>query len=339
MTRKKGNNVQLQPGVPGSFSMNFNELMDIQKCAKKFGRANYWESADYNTRLFMMFRAEILGMALSRFKWLNLPKTCDERYLELTLILQGQASIAFPRKQKGVFYSTQLAQVSRPNIYDNPTKWRAIGNNGFRFDADWTQGVVVWDNRMRYPLLEKINIWARELTDIVRTKQLNRQHQKIPFIFNVPQEMKQQAENIYKQVAGGSPAIIGTNGMEQFKPDIWMTGVPFIGEELNGEMENMWNEIYQALGIANQTFKTERMIEDEVKSQREPSQMVRLDSLNCRREACDKLNDRFAEYLHEPIRVVWDYDNASDNYNFKHDLKNLVEIETGEAVDDNGDIR
>lgn len=330
MTRKKSKNIKLQPGVSGSFGLNYDELMDVRNCAQKDrGLANYWESAEYNTRLFMMFRAEILGMALSRFKWLNLPKTCDERYLELTLILQGQASIAFPKDKKGVFFSTQLAQISRPNIYDNPTAWRAIGNNGFRFNANWNQGVVVWDNRMRFPLLEKINIWARELTDVVRTKQLNRQHQKIPFIFNVPQEMKNQAENVYKQVSGGSPAIIGTTGLEQFKPEVWITGVPYIGEELNSEMENVWNEVYQCLGIANQTFKTERMIEDEVKSQREPSQMARLDSLLCRREAAKKLNDRFGEYLQEPIRVVWNYDNASDNYNFLHDYKQILDVDNG----------
>ena len=332
--KKKNNNVQMKEGIPGSFSFDYSELIDIGKCAKKHGSGMYWETGDYNTRLFMMFRAEILAMALARFKWINLPKTCDERYLELTLILQGQASIAFPKKRKGVFFSTQLAQVSRPNIYDNPISWRAIGNNGFNFNADWNSGVVVWDNRMRYPLMEKINIWARELTDIVRTKQLNRQHQKIPFIFNVPQEMEQQAINVYKQVSGGEPAIIGTSGMEQFKPEVWMTSVPYIGEELNAEMENVWNEVYQVLGIANQTFKNERMIEDEVKSQKEPSQLIRLDSLKCRREACEKLNERFEKYLSKPIRVVWDYDNSSDNYNFKHDIKNLYEIETGKEFEE-----
>ena len=57
--------------------------------------------------------------------------------------------------------------------------------------------------------------------------------------------------------------------------------------------------------------------------------MARLDSLLCRREACDKLNDRFGEYFKEPIRVVWNYDNASDNYNFKHDLKQVLEVELG----------
>lgn len=326
---KKNKTVNVETGVPGSFSFDYNEIFDMQRCAKTHGLENYWQTADYNTRLFMMFRAEILAMALSRFKWIGLPKTCDERYLELTLILQGQASIAFPRKNKGVWFSTQLAQVSRPNIYDNPTKWRAIGNNGFNFNASWSNGVVVWDNRLRYPLLQKINIWARELVDVVRTKQMNRQHQKIPFVFKVPQEMEQQAANVYKQVSGGEPAIIGVNGMEQMQPEVWMTGVPYIGEELNSEMENIWNEVYQTLGIANQTFKTERMIEDEVKSQREPSQMIRLDSLNCRREAADKLNERFAEYLDHEIKVVWNFDNASDNYNFKHDIKQRLGVDEG----------
>lgn len=330
MSRKKGKNpqIQAQQTTWGAFGV---ELNDVNACRKelrrKYGVDNYWQTSDYNTRLFMMFRAQILGMALSRFKWIGLPKTCDTRFLEMTLILQGQASIAFPKKQKGVFYSTQCAQLGRPNIYDNPTAWRAIGNNGFNFSADWKQGVVVWDNRARYPLLEKINIWARELVDIMRTKQLNRQHQKVPFVFKVPQEMQDQAANVYKQVSGGEPAIIGTNGLESFQPDIWMTGVPFIGEELTAEEENIWNEIYLALGIAHQTYKNERMIEDEVRSQKEPSEFVRLDSLNCRREAVKKLNDRFGEYLDEPIKVIWDYDNPSENYNYLKNIKEQVDAE------------
>ena len=324
MSRKKNPNslAYVQGGIPGQFGCDFD---DVTKARCDAPSEMYWQSSDYNTRLFMMFRAEIMGMALSRFKWLGLPKTCDERYLELTLVMQGIASIAFPEKMRGTFFSTQLAQTGRPNIYDNPTSWRAIGNNGFRFDASWKNGVIVWDNRMRYPLLEKINIWARELTDVVRTKQMNRMHQKIPFIFNVPQEMQDQAANVYKQVCGGEPAIIGTDGLQAMKPDVWQTPVEYIGEELNSEMENIWNEIYQTLGIANQTFKTERMIEDEVKSQKEPSMFVRLDSLQCRREAAKILTERWSEYLDEEVRVVWNYDNASENYNYKHDLKSQKE--------------
>ena len=52
--------------------------------------------------------------------------------------------------------------------------------------------------------------------------------------------------------------------------------------------------------------------------------MARLDSLLCRREAAKKLSERFQEYIPEPIRVVWNYDNASDNYNFLHDIKERI---------------
>lgn len=321
--KKKGNNApRITDSSWGSFGI---ELRDVNRCKaelrKHYGNDIYWQTSDYNTRLFMMFRAEMLGMALSRFKWLNLPKTCDVRYLEMTLILQGCASIAFPRKQRGYWYSTQCAQMGRPNLYDNPVEWRAIGNNGFNFNADWTNGVVVWDNRMRYPLLEKINIWARELVDVIRTKQINRQHQKIPFIFKVPQEMEQQAANVYKQVAGGEPAIIGTDAMSQFQPDIWLTGVNYIGEDLTAEEHNIWNEFYQAIGATNQMYKTERMTEDEVRTHKEPSELVRLDSLNCRRLAADYLNTHFEKYLDGEVSVIWDYDNKSENYDWHHNIQ------------------
>ena len=320
---KKNDKVEIKEGTTGSFGLNFNEVLSMNKTAKNFrkGLPVYWESAEYNTRLFMMFRSEILAMALNRFKWINLPKTCDERYLELTLIMQGQASIAYPQKQRGVFYSTQLAQTGRPNIYDNPIKWRAIGNNGFRFNADWSSGVCIWDNRVRYPLLEKINIWARELCDIVRTEQMNRMHQKMPYIFIVPQEMEQQALNVYKQVAGGEPAIIGYTGLETLRPETWNTEVDFLGTELGEAYVNIWSRIYHSLGIANPTFKSERMIEDEVKSQNEPSMFIRLDCLNCRNQAADYLNTHFPEYLGgKDVHVVWAYDHQSENYNYMHDL-------------------
>lgn len=326
--KKKGNNIPLvQTTSWDSFGV---ELYDVTRCQnelrKKYGNDLYWQTSNYNTRLFMMFRAQMLGMCLNRFKWINLPKTCDARYLEMTLLFQGCASIAYPKKQPGIFYSTQMAQIGRPNVYDNPTRWMAVGNNGFNFNADWKNGVVVWDNRMRYPLLEKINIWARELVDVVRTKQLNRQHQKIPFIFGVPQEMEQQALNLYKQVSGGEPAVIAYPEISRLKPDAWITNVKYYGEELTIEERNIWNEFYLAAGISNQTYKAERVIEDEVKGQKEPSMFARLDSENCRREAAAKLNARFEPFLQDEIEVVWDYDNLSDNYNY---VNNIQEQEEG----------
>ena len=295
---------------------------------------NYWQTADYNSTLFMMYRQQIIKLAMNRFKWINLPKTCDERYLEYTLLFQGVATIAFPRKQRGVFYGTQVAQMSPPNVYDNPTKWLSIGNNGWRFSCSNRNGVIVWDNRARYPLMQMVDIWARELVDVRRTKQLNRMHVKTPYLIKCPPEQELQAENIYKQMAGGEPAIITTTGIETIDIDVIKTDVPYLGEELTAEELNTWQQIYQFLGINNLTYKAERMVQDEVNKRDEQSDLMALDGLNCRREACDKLNERFGDFLDAPITCVWAKDNISDNYNLLMNIKEQADIEFGSDADE-----
>ena len=302
----------------------------MRRC-NSFGLDNYWQTSDYNSALFMMYRQQIIKLAMNRFKWVNLPPTCNERYLEMTLLFQGIATIAFPSKQRGTFYSTQVAQMSPPNVYDNPTKWFSVGNNGWRFKCSNRNGVIVWDNRARYPLMQMVDMWARELVDIRRTKQLNRMHVKTPYLIKCSPEQEQQAENIYKQMAGGEPAIITTTGIENIDIDVIKTDVPYLGEELTAEEINTWQQIYQMLGIENLTFKAERMVQDEVNKRDEPSDLMALDGLNCRREACEQLNERFSDYLEAPATCIWAKDNISQNFNFMANMKEQLELDEGEV--------
>ena len=302
----------------------------MRRC-NNFKLDSYWQTSDYNSALFMMYRQQIIKLAMNRFKWINLPPTCNERYLEMTLLFQGIATIAFPSRQRGTFYSTQVAQMSPPNVYDNPTKWFSVGNNGWRFKCSNSNGVIVWDNRARYPLMQMVDMWARELVDVRRTKQLNRMHVKTPYLIKCSPEQEQQAENIYKQMAGGEPAIITTTGIENIDIDVIKTDVPYLGEELTAEEINTWQQIYQMLGIENLTFKAERMVQDEVNKRDEPSDLIALDGLNCRREACEQLNNRFGDYLEAPITCVWAKDNISQNFNFMSNIKEQLELDEGEV--------
>lgn len=298
----------------------------------------YWQTAGYNTQLFTAYRQQIIKLAMNRFKWINLPSTCDERYLEMILLYQGVATIAYPWKLKGTFFSTQVAQMSPPNVYDNPTRWKSIGNNGWNFRVGpgrrEGKGVIVWDNRPRYLLMQMIDLWAMELVDIRRTKQINRMHVKTPYAINCAREQEQQAINLYKQISGGEPAIITTDGISNIKVDVIKTDVEFIGEKLTAEEINTWAQIYQTLGIQNLTYKAERMVQDEVNKRDEPSDLIALDGLNCRREACEKLNNFYGEYLDAPIDCVWAKDNDSDNYNFVHNIEDQIEADLEVELDD-----
>lgn len=296
-----------------------------------WGNDMYWATGAYNTRIFQMYRQQIMELAMSRFKWVGLPRTVDARYLEWTLLTQGIATIAYPKSQPGVFYGTQVAYASPLNVYDNPTRWQSIGNNGWRFQASPQRGVLVWDNEYRVPIIDWVDLWARELVDIRRTMQMNRMHQKIPYVFKGPQEKKLDMTNLYKQVAGGEPAILTTNGIEAIDVDVLKTDVPFLGSELYAAMQNQWNEIYMGLGIPNLPFKEERQIEDEVKSQTAPTSLMALNPLNARRQAVDTLLAKWPEQFPAGLDVVWNQDNRSDNFNFENNITEQMEADNDKA--------
>ena len=293
----------------------------------------YWQSASFTNRMYNMYRNQILSLALTRFEWHNLPPTCNARFLEWTLLTQGQATISFPKDQEGVFYSTQVTWQGAPNIYDNPPRWLSIGNNGWRFSAGPTQGVVVWDNLLRMPILDAIDLMARELTDLSRTEQINRLHQKTPYILTGPQDKKIDMTNLWKQIAGGEPAVIGTDGLSQIEISAIKTDVPYLASEIDAAIQNTWTRIYQLLGIDSMPFKQERQIEDEVISQQTPSSMQALGFLAARREAADVLNSRFEQYLEEPITVTMREDYVTDNWNMEHNLKDRLEAQDGDLSD------
>lgn len=296
-----------------------------------FFNDRYFQSADFNKRSFLMYRDWITSIAISRFKWVNLPKGCDARFLEWTLLTQGVATIAFPKKMKGQFFSTMAMIESPINVYDNPTKWASYGNNGWRFRVTRANGVLVWDNLQRLPIYSQIDLFARRLAAFDRTLDINLQCQHTPYIITAAQEQRNDVVQLMKQIGGGEPAIIGTKGLRELTDELGVVNleVPFIGEQLQSAKNTLWDSVYRFLGINSLPQKSERMIESEVLAQSEPTEMRALDSLNARRMACDELNERFANYLEEPIQVVWNKDVRTNNYNFVYDLRSQLEVEDG----------
>lgn len=284
------------------------------------GNYQYFQSASYNNRLYNYYIDIITKMAMVRFRWINLPKTCDERYLEWNLIHNGMATIAFPPKMRGMFLSLQCNGNGRPNMYDYPQSWVALGSDGTSFQCSAKNGVIVYDNVSRYPLMNGIMLYANELTHVRITKRMNRMHQQIPFILTGPQEKRQDMANMFKQVAGGEPAILAYDDFNSMQYNALSTGVKYIGEDLAQDEANVWNRVYAMLGIENATFKQERQTEDEIRAQQSPTQLVYMGSLLERRKAADRLNMMFGQYLDEPIKVVWRQDNESENWNMYHNV-------------------
>lgn len=273
---------------------------------------NYWQSAEWNQRSFRAYRDWICALAINRYKWINLPETCDERFLEFTLMRQGVATIAYPKNMPMQFFSTQVNMDGRWNVYDTPSHWQSIGNNGWRFNASPQTGVLVYDNRLRMPYYNQVEFFARRLAAIDRVEDINMRQQATPYLITAPRESINDAKQMYKQIAGGEPAIIGKPTLSNIDIQALNTQVPYLGKELSEKKLALWDEIYNFLGISHVGQKSERLTSEEVAASNEPSNLMALDGLNSRRDACKKLNERFGTDIH----VVWRKDNESDMYNY-----------------------
>lgn len=297
----------------------------------------YWGSEDYNRSLYDAYMTQVMSLAISRYEWRGLPATVDPIWLERQLLMRGCATIAQPVKgdARGLWVAARMVSDGPLNIYDRPTKWFAYSRDLVRFACDARNGVVVYDNVSRLSTFANLDLSVRELVDIQKTKQMNRFAQKVPYMLVVPNDMELTADNLIAQIMAGVPANIANptiREIDTYKLDL---GVPYIGAELTAAEQNVWNRIYTQLGISNITFKTERMIEDEVRSMSEPAAMMALSGILERRRAADYLNSMFGLDVH----VIWRRDNESANINTLENISDMSEVLGGtrglmEAYDD-----
>ena len=290
------------------------------------GNPVWWQSAAMNDVYHMFFRQQILKLALARFRWEGLPQTCDARYLEWQLLFQGVATIARPLNVKGAdFLSLRAVQSGRLTPYGLPSRWRAQGDNGTDFFVNHENGVLVWENMLHFPLITQVDALAWDMSDIVRTKQVNRVHVKVPFVLAGPREMQSQMVNLFSQKVGNEPGIVVTDKMNELIESnvaLFQTGVKYLGEELNADLMETWNMVYTMLGIKNLPFKTERQTADEIRDYDQPTELMTLGCLSERRRAADDLNRRFGL----DVRVYFNEDWESTNYNVMNNVQRLAEL-------------
>lgn len=308
------------------------ESPDLKVAHQKAGV--YWQAGELNRRAYIRYFDQFLQLAINRCKWHNLPKGCNARYLEWTLARSNCAVIFQMPGVEDRYYSTKVMQSGPLNVYDDPTKFRSTGNNGWDVKLDRTQGVIVWNSMSRTSIWNTLEYYAKRIADVDRTIDINLKNQKTPWLITGPEEKQNEITNMYKSVDGNEAAIIGLPSLTDTEIKAINTEVEFKGVQLQQLKKDLINEVLEYLGIdAANTQKRERLIEAEVEAGNGMTEMMRLDALDARRMACEELNEKFGL----DIFVTWNKDIATDNYRALHDLKdasdlNLVGGDNNESV-------
>lgn len=318
--------------------------MSNKNRAKKgchYGEPNYWQSADYNRRTRQLYQEWILQLAINRFRWVGLPETCDVRVLEWALHTGGAAAICKPSSGDlpPIWYSLPCVHDGKLTAYGLPTAWRCNGvSGGTHFKSDWDNGAWIWYNKSRFGVWNMIQLFSTRLTHLTRTEDINLFHQQTPMLITAPDNFKRDAENVFKQISGGEPAIIANKQFEDIAVQAINTEMPYIGLDLNLAMQSYWADIYRYLGIEHLAFeKGERLITDEVRGNNYSTNLMLLDCMDARREACKYLNDTFGL----DVQVYFNSDVESYNFNFLADIErvaasNLMPQEN-KPIDQDGD--
>lgn len=280
-----------------------------------------WDSYSYNERVIRMFKNQILRLALARFKWVNLPQTCNAAYLERCLLFNSWATIGFDFDNPAIMVNGTVSGNTQPNLYDEPTQWELRAENGFVLPMCNTNGVICYDNILRCSILDEINIYARELADILITARMNRQHQKMPYVIVGDSDKELDMTNILKQVTGGEIAFIANESFRNIEVTTLDTRVEYLGDAFKLSTENTWNAVYKLLGIPNAPLKRERMLSKEIEMANAPDDLMALNPLDTRRRAAKVLNELINPLTGEPVidpekpvMVYWNKDLQTQKF-------------------------
>lgn len=268
-----------------------------------------------NDKTFFDYYTRLKELAINQFEWINLPITCDARFMELILYEFGYC-LFFRHELNRSFFNLQCTLEGPLNMYRIPIRRRAYAITGYQQECDDTNSVIVWNNYLRQPTALTIELFARRLTEIQRAIDVNINGQKTPVLLYGTEAQQKTLRRVYQQWQGNEPVIFGDKQLQENPIQAIKTDVPESYVNLMRAKNTIWNEAMSFLGIDNtNTDKRERMITDEVESNNQLLKSQRYIFLNARKEACELINDLFAGELDGKVDVKFrDYGEVNDEW-------------------------
>lgn len=288
-------------------------------------KTNFGDSLFQNNNQYGMYLERLTELAISMFEWKNLPDSCDERFLELTLFTNGYAvffkdedlsNTGLSDSDTGSYLALPVATNGRWNVYNIPTKRRAYASNGYNKNLDVNNSVVIYNNLLHTNSINISRTYARRLYNLDRIVDVNANAQKTPVLILANEQQRLTMLQVYQKWDGNEPVIFGDRDLDMKLVQALRTDAPYIADKIQALKTELWNEALTYLGISNISFqKKERMISDEVLRNQGGTIASRYSRLNARRQAADEINKMFG--LNIEVNFREDYREADDEIMFQ----------------------
>lgn len=265
-------------------------------------RAQNTETFLTNQDTATMFMWRLMNLAISVFKWDNLPEGVDGRMLEFWLLRDGFVGFFYDemlksddkRRAPEGYAVLPLLLQGEWDMYEYPKSRCAYAVNGFQYDCNEDNSVIIFNNYLRVPMWMTLWQYAYRLSEVQRTIDINCKQQRTARVIRCDEKERVTYLNAAKEVDEGRNWVHGNKNLDMDNFQVFDITTPFVANEMQVYKHQLWNEALTYLGIENvNTDKKERLISDEVINNMGDVEAERFTRLNARKQACDEINNLF----------------------------------------------
>lgn len=263
------------------------------------------DSQRENLLLFSELYNRFSNLAVTRFDWLNLPDTVDERILNMGLYLQGTCAF-FNHPDFGL-----IALPSTPgnqfNILYQPVSLTVFGYGYSKQLNDPSQFGIVRVSPTGVPLALTIYEYTKRMADILRSIDVLAQRMKRPYIFTVDEKQRMTFMNLFKNIKDNEEIILGLKDYPLDQSTFDVAPLPY-----QGDLEQLWKSyheyerlLYKSMGVNTlDETKKERMIVDEATSNEMVIELANEVNLKELTLCIDDVNEKFGTNIGVEIKEV-----------------------------------
>lgn len=245
-----------------------------------------------NNATYASWFNRLYSVAISVFKWNNLPETIDPRFLEIVLFWQG-FGVWFTDEIMGQLF-LPMATCSNFDVYGYPRERQAVSYDYTSRMLTPADSVLMYDNSSRMPIAATIKLFAQRLYQLDGAIDVNCSAQKTPVIILCDKQEQLSLENLYMQYEGNMPVVFGSKNLNLDGFKVLKTDAPFVADRMQVIKRQLLEEVLTILGVeANTNDKAERLVSNEITSNMGSTEALRLNRLKSRQLAAERINRIF----------------------------------------------
>ena len=279
------------------------------------GAVSIWQTYFY-------YMQRLKSIAISCFDWDGLPPSVRQRNLELDLLRKG-ACLFFRDEVLGQFLTLRCIMGGERNLYDEPIYRTAYSNNGYQYKTDDFNSVIIWDNLLHEDIFATLSMFAKRLTNIEITKDINLRAQKTPVMILCDERQRLTMENLFLKIDTAVPVIYGTKDLDLDGVKSLNLEAPYLLDKLQEEKINVLHEAFSYLGVGSlEIIKRERYISQEMQASQESNIAQRASRLKAREEAARLINEMYG--LNITVKYSPVSDQIADNLLLMESRKQMI---------------